>query len=152
LNNCSSRTIAGAVKSAIFSGLATAMAFGTTSEKTIITKDITIDATTVPISSPSISMNKLVAIVVHKVLARLLPISNVLITLSFIFMIFSTVVALLLPSDFNLCNFPGADAVIDVSPAAISAPKASNPIIRDIIRKTIYVYLLKKSFTRNQFN
>jgi hypothetical protein len=59
-------------------------------------------------------------------------------------MIFSTVLALLLPSDFNLCNFPGAEAVIDVSPAAISAPKASNPIIRDIIRKTIYIYLIKK--------
>jgi hypothetical protein len=43
-----------------------------------------------------------------------------------------------------LCNFPGAEAVIDVSPAAIRAPKASNPIIRDIIRKTIYIYLIKK--------
>jgi hypothetical protein len=93
-------------------------------------------------------MNKLVAIVVHKVLDRLLPISSVLITLSFIFMIFRTVTALLLPSDFSLCSFPGAAAVIEVSPAAIIAPKASNPIIRDIIRKTIYVYLLKKSFTR----
>ena len=148
LNNFNSITIPGAISSAIFSGFATAIAFGTTSEKTIITNDITIDETTVPKSSPSTSMNKLVAIVVHRVLERLLPISNVLITLSLILIIFRTVIARLLPSDLNLCNFPGAEAVIEVSPAAIEAPKSSSAIIKNISRKNICVYLLKKSFTR----
>ena len=148
LNNFKSSTIAGAMSRAIFSGFATAIAFGTTSEKIIITNDITIDETIVPRSSPSISINKLVAIVVHKVLDKLLPISNVLITLSLILIILRTIIARLLPSDRNLCNFPGEEAVIEVSPAAIVAPKTSSAIINNITRKNICVYLLKKSFTR----
>ena len=48
LNNFKSITIAGATINAIFSGFATAIAFGTTSEKTIITNDITIEEIIVP--------------------------------------------------------------------------------------------------------
>jgi hypothetical protein len=56
--------------------------------------------------------------------------------------------ALLLPSDLILCNFPGVQAVIEVSPAAIKAPKTSSAIIKNIRKKNICIYLLKKSFTR----
>lgn len=149
LNNFKNIKSVGIVISAIFSGFATAIALGITSENTIIKKDITMEEIIVPASSPRTSINKLVAKVVHKVLAILLPISNVLMTLSLIFMTCRTSAARLLPSDFNLCNFPGAEAVIAVSVADIRPAIASKHIMMDTTIKNI---IYKKLFTEMKFS
>ncbi|GAB4163037.1 MAG: hypothetical protein Tsb006_1710 [Rickettsiaceae bacterium] len=119
------------------------MAFGITSDITIIKKDITIEETSVPKSSPNSSMKIPVAIVVHRVLAILFPINKVLMTFSLILSMPSNSSALLLPSDFSFWIRPGEVAVIAVSVAEIKAAKPRRHATTDTTIKSINLFFKK---------
>jgi hypothetical protein len=59
----------------------------------------------------------------------MLPINS---KLSNIFMLFNTVVALSLPTDFIICNFSGADVVVNVSPATVNTLSLSKLPLKNL--------------------
>jgi len=132
---------------AIFSAFATAIAFGTTSENTMIKNDMTIDEIMVPYSLPNISKKTPVAIVVDKVFAMLVPIKRVLITFSLIFKIPRSISAFLLPSNLSFWIIPGEVAITavsaaDIIPAIHNISRTKDTTIMVVIDKVLKKHLL----------